>query len=231
MMKHLSVLGLAVPLLLGAEPPQTKSTTPNTTPRPIIIPPRTSTDTTKPKTGTDTTKPKTGIDVPKSKTDADKSRANPSINPAVMPRANMPIDVPEWTKVSPHAAGFGVSTPEEPKEQKQKVKAGTSEMDLTQYVVSLGDKGAYLVMYSDLPGTRTGDGEDIYKAARDRVVENLKGRLLNESKVQLSDTVGREIHVQSPAGVVVRDRMFVMNNRFYQVMVAGPRAFVNSPEA
>src|SRR5262245_31787474 len=126
MMKHLSVLGLAVPLLLGAEPPQTKSTTPNTTPRPIIIPPRTRTDTTK---------PKTGIDVPKSKTDADKSRANPSINPAVMPRANMPIDVPEWTKVSPDAAGFAVSMPEEPKEQKQKVKAGTSEMDLTQYVV------------------------------------------------------------------------------------------------
>jgi hypothetical protein len=231
MTKHLCLFGLALGLLPGAEPQQPR---PNTVrPIPYIIPlQKPNTDPPPPKPQP----PKTGITAPK-RTDSDRSKAYPSV--PVSARADEGLDVPDWTKVSPDAAGFAVSMPEEPREHRQKVRAGNAEIDLTRYVVSLDDnKGAYLVVYSELPGAggsnqaaRQRDEESIFRAARDRVVDDLKGQLLHETRVLLGTATGSEIQVRAPGGTVVRDRMFVVGRRFYQVMVAGPREFVSSPEA
>jgi hypothetical protein len=157
------------------------------------------------------------------------NRVNPGGSP-LDSQPDQPMDVPDWKRVAPDGAGFAVYMPDEPKEEKQQIRSGGGTLELTKHVVSLDDDGAYVVMYSDLPAGRTAEADRLFQAARDRVVQSLRGELLGDSRVQLGDLAGREIQVQAARGILIRQRMFVSGNRLYQVIAAGPRMFTNSPD-
>jgi len=212
MSKYFLVLTLGVTLLMGAQFPYNRYYRPNsnqTQRRPVPL-------RTAPKAPTTTKRP--------------DQKSAPSSSPLVTQGGSQPVDIPDWTKVTPVGGGFAVFMPEEPAEKKQKVTAGNDQIELTQYVVSPDDHGAYVVMYSKLPRDRNPNDEIVLRSARQRVVDRLGGELINESDVMAGDHSGREIQVKTPGGSILRERMFINGDRFYQVIAAGSRDFVSSTE-
>jgi hypothetical protein len=223
MTTHLFLTAFAVPLLAltAQQPPQQPK--PNPFNRPIIVPlqPRDEPPRPAPKPNP----PPKGIEVPKRKTDT--ARPNPAVGPT-LPRFTAPVDMSDWTKVAPAEAGFAIYMPEMPDERRSTVRAGERNLDLVQYVLSMDEKGAYLVMFSELPAGRTTPENAILRAARDRIVESLRGRLLNEDRIQQGQVSGIEIQVRANDGNVIRQQIFVVANRLVQAIASGPEQFVNS---
>jgi len=137
----------------------------------------------------------------------------------------------DWTKVTPAAIGLTFYMPDQPNEEKRTVKVGERDLDIVEFVYSLtDDKGAYTLVYSDLPTSRRNTDSRILDAARDRIVKDLDGQLMNEDKVRLGDTSGLEINVKASNGNYVRQRLFIRGARLYQAIAAGPSEFVKSTD-
>jgi hypothetical protein len=75
------------------------------------------------------------------------------------------------------------------------------------------------------PSVAATNREQRYDASVKAVVERLKGMLRIQRPLQIGDVTGREIVVQMTQNNVVnmlRQQMFITDNRFYQVIYTGP---------
>lgn len=132
---------------------------------------------------------------------------------------------------SPSGGGFKVAVPGTPQEKTQKI-AGA---DTKTYQVETRD-GAYAVSYTDLKGVGK-ESQQQQKArldgARDGAVKNINGKLRSEKEIKLDDKYpGREIVIDlAGKNGVVRQRFYLVKDRFYQILVAGTPAFVDSTAA
>lgn len=76
----------------------------------------------------------------------------------------------------------------------------------------------YAVSYVDYPATL--DVDKALDGARDGMLSNTKGKLINERTISLDKYSGRELLVDSPNGMsTLLGRTFIANNRVYQVHV------------
>lgn len=216
MIQQLVLLGLSV-AWVGAPDPQIPKN------RPYVVPLQPRND---PKPASPKPQSKSGFEAPKRRTDGNLNQGLGATPPAM----SEPLDVSDWTKVSPAGAGFTVYMPDEPEERKTSVRAGEQDLTLNQYVLSTEDKSAYLVMFSELPAERRASDDAILRAAKTRVIDTLKGQLISEQSVSAGDISGNELQIQTDQGSVVRQRMFVSGNRFYQAIAAGPREFIRSSD-
>lgn len=68
--------------------------------------------------------------------------------------------------------------------------------------------------------------EFVLDATRDRLIEKLNGKLINESKIMLDGIAGREVVIEPNGdiekGNAVRLRMFMITKKYYQTMATGP---------
>jgi hypothetical protein len=227
MLKHLVGLcaALAAPLIGFAQ--QQPPPKPNPNPTYIIpLPLRPGTTATPP--APKPPLPKTGIEAPKPRPAA--PRVTPTMTPAV-PYASESLDLSTWTKVAPAAFGLTFYMPSDPVEQTRTLRVGERELAATQYVFSLDDAGAFVFMCSDLPKERTASDAGVLRAAKDRVIQTLRGRVANEIQVEAGVVPGVEIRIRTPNDTVVRQRMFVRGDRLIQAIAAGPKEFVSSVDA
>ncbi len=228
MLKYLVAIAFILPLLTAAEQQQPPKPQPNTT-VPIIIPvaPRIDRDTTQPRPNVPAQRP--AIQVPKPKVSG--ARPNPLITPSArQPWVSESLDLSGWSKVAPADAGITFYMPKEPTEQTRRVTVGDRELELLQYVHSMGENGAYVVMVSGLPEGQSATAEAIMRSARERVVASVRGRLLRENAVEAGDATGTELVIMAPDSTVIRQRMFVNDGRFLQLIAAGPADFVTSSD-
>lgn len=61
--------------------------------------------------------------------------------------------------------------------------------------------------------------------------ERLKGKIETAKRVQLQNHQGREVLIDAPDAITYRMRCFLVNDRCYQVVVAGSKDAVSSAEA
>jgi hypothetical protein len=194
-------------------------------PFPIFIQPNQAQPNLQPKPPT----PQPGIQAPKRK------NTQPP-NPAVMPSPGISPDrasseMSDWIKMAPVAAGLTFYMPEEPNEEKRTVRAGERDLNIVEFVYSLeDDKGALTLTYSDLPASRRSTDSRILDAARDRIVRDLDGKLVNEDRVRVGEYSGVELRVRAGNGNHVRQRLFIKDDRLYQAIAVGPSAFVKSSD-
>ena len=124
---------------------------------------------------------------------------------------------------------FSVSIPAAPSEQVQK----SGSLTIHQFVATQDDV-AYIIIYVDYPAgmIKPGMEERVLNAARDGATGNSKGRLLKERHIKLQGKYpGRELLVLTADGkTAVKDRIYLVGNRMYQVMVSGTQEKLATPE-
>jgi hypothetical protein len=137
----------------------------------------------------------------------------------------------QWAEFASPEGRFKVQMPGTPT-QKSEYTAG---VEMKMFMVEQKG-GAFAVAYADLPIPQRESAQQTQlrlNGARDGCIQNVKGSLANESRITLEGKFpGRDIEVNLPAQKgLMRNKIFVVNQRLYQVMVIGSPAWTNSAEA
>jgi hypothetical protein len=95
--------------------------------------------------------------------------------------------------------------------------------------------GQVLVMYADLPiGEKETEAETERRldGPRDGTLARMKAKLISDKKIKLDGKYpGRELVADLPDGKGrLRSRFYLVGKRFYQLQVAGSKAFVDGPD-
>lgn len=139
---------------------------------------------------------------------------------------------PEWKPVAPKDAGFRVSLPAQPEENKQTIKAAQGSITIRSFTLAVKD-GTYAVGVTEHAEAAVPAGQDQARLdqARDGAVQHAKGRLRGETKITVEGRSGREILITTETGQSLKIRLIADRNRLYQVMAVGGNRFLESPEA
>lgn len=139
----------------------------------------------------------------------------------------------EWKPYQSKDGGFQVILPGKPLESRQLVKSGLGTLEVTMLLFEHKKEGAFVVSFANFPegAFKGGDDEKRLDFARDGAVASSKGKLKSEKKITLDKYPGRELVIESPTKGTVRTRIFAVEKRLYQTIVAGPAAFVHGKDA
>jgi hypothetical protein len=132
-----------------------------------------------------------------------------------------------WTEFSSTDGAFSVLMPGTPTEQTQTQDTDWGPIEVHMFTVEQGDV-AYLVGYNVFPAAviQAVSPAQLLDSARDGQVETVKGTLLSEEVITLDANPGRdlEIQVEGEDGTSsLRSRLFLVGDRLYQLVVAGPK--------
>lgn len=126
---------------------------------------------------------------------------------------------------------YRVQMPGDPREQVEDSSIGPLH---TQSIEE--PEGTYVVSYVDVPFPANETFAQLtkrLKGLRDATLHETKGTLVAEKKITLDGKhPGRDLTSESPDKKnALRARIYLVNQRFYQVLVAGTRAFAFAKEA
>jgi hypothetical protein len=127
------------------------------------------------------------------------------------------------------AGGFSVMTPAPLQEAVQPVETQSSKIDLHLFSAQQ-DEIAFFVGYCDYAPelARPDNAEQMLDGARDGSVGNTHGKLTSETTITLAGYPGREVVIEARGEdrppVIIKGRLFMVENRLYQVTVVAPRA-------
>lgn len=128
-----------------------------------------------------------------------------------------------WVDFESADGGFKAQFPKTPKTQT--IPTPTPAGNIDQTMIMADDNGiSYGVSFADYPeeATKATPIETMLDGARDGAVANINGTLKSEKQIKLGEFDGRELEVTANAAgqdVVVHQRMYVVNNRLYQLIV------------
>ncbi|MBK1987830.1 hypothetical protein A0J48_009810 [Sphaerospermopsis aphanizomenoides BCCUSP55] len=140
--------------------------------------------------------------------------------------ANQPQKISQsiWKKFSSPEGKFSILMPGTPTESKQKVntKNGTVEVNLFT-IERQQDEVKYTVAYIDYPEDyiellkRNNLVEQAIDAGKKTALQNAKGTLISEEKINLGDYLGKEVNYTKPGDKIIKQRIFLVEKRLYQV--------------
>jgi hypothetical protein len=138
---------------------------------------------------------------------------------------------PEFKEFTSTEGRFKVLMPGTPTEKTETASGVTMKIFSVE-----GRNGAYAVAFADMPIPAGESEAQIHKrlnGARDGAVANVKGLLKTETKITLSEKhLGREFEASLPEQKgMLRARIYLVNQRLYQIMVVGKPEWTSSSEA
>ncbi len=129
----------------------------------------------------------------------------------------------KWQQVSNAAGRFTVDFPGQPKEQTQRVATPAGMITMHIFIFESSNT-AFTVMYNDYPDVvvQGSDKNAILTGARDGAVGNVGGTVSDESQITVNGHPGRQFTVSVPSKKLeIKSKIMLVDNRLYQVMVAG----------
>ena len=126
------------------------------------------------------------------------------------------------------AGGFSVMSPVALMESSQELETEAGKLDLHLFAGQLDDVG-YFVSYTDYAPeiVQKGDPEKMLDGSRDGAVSNVHGKLVSETRITLAGHPGRELLIDAKPGDAppgtIKERIFMVKNRLYQVVVVAPK--------
>lgn len=137
----------------------------------------------------------------------------------------------KFEEFAPKGGRFTVQMPPGPKEQNNTVKTAIGPIEVHMFVCEPDPSTAYIVGYSDYPEAmmKKADTEKVLDGARDGAVKNVNGKLDWEKKVTIDGHSGRDFAL-STERFKGRDRIYLVNDRLYQVMLVGTKDFITSKD-
>lgn len=140
---------------------------------------------------------------------------------------------PDPETYAPKDAGYSVKFPGKPMEltQKPKTPAGDIEVKMAVYGTSKGE--AYATAYNEVPGGTVPD--DKVQEFLTGVVNGVKGdgTVVNSNDTQFGEgkLPAKSFLIDKSKQQFVKGLVLLNDGRVYQVLVIGPKAFVNGKEA
>lgn len=141
-------------------------------------------------------------------------------------------DPSDWKEFASKEGRFQVLMPGTPKESKHDTESDFGKSVLHMNAMQAG-KTMYAANYSDFPAeVKKVPLKQVYDSSQDGAVANLKGKLVSEKDIKISDYPGREILIDFAGGKrLFRARVYLVRQRLYQVVVFGTKEAATSKEA
>ncbi len=129
-------------------------------------------------------------------------------------------NVNEWKLFSSTKGRFSILIPEIPVEDKIPVDSGDAQLEM--YAFKLVTFAAFSVMYYDVPPSLESSPEEILSNMISGGVEQVKGRILEEKQITLNNFPGRFLRIEAGDGTTVKVKLYVVDQRVYQIMIQLP---------
>lgn len=129
-----------------------------------------------------------------------------------------------WIEYRSDKGGFSILLPQKPQEQTQPIDTAGGTAQLNLALVNAGDF-TLGVSYNDIPAEalKSGDANTLLQGGRDGTAKNLKGRVVSDKAINLGAYPGIEFVVEAPDSVRYQARVYVVDNRLYQIMFIAPQ--------
>lgn len=131
-----------------------------------------------------------------------------------------------WKEVYSDEGSYTILMPGNPQEQSQVANTEIGSIETHFFFVQQGDT-EFFVTYTEYPYSyiQNNNSDDILDRARELSVTNLGGLLLKEEHLILLDKFpGRELTIDIPKRAFMsRIRVFLVNNKLYQLAVSFPQ--------
>jgi len=129
-----------------------------------------------------------------------------------------------WQRFSSREGKFSVLFPGTPRLSQQKMTSDNGELQVNLFTVNrLQEEAKYTVAYIDYPAQyiqllRSRNlVEQAIEQGKSTALQRVRGTIVSEEKKTLGDNVGIEVNYTTPDGKVVKQRVFLVDNRFYQI--------------
>ncbi|WP_256860815.1 hypothetical protein [Cylindrospermopsis raciborskii] len=129
-----------------------------------------------------------------------------------------------WQRFSSQEGKFSVLFPGTPRPGQQKMTSDNGELQVNLFTVNRPQEEAkYTVAYIDYPAQyiqllRSRNlVEQAIEQGKSTALQRVRGTVVSEEKKTLGDNVGIEVNYTTADGKVVKQRVFLVDNRFYQI--------------
>jgi hypothetical protein len=141
-------------------------------------------------------------------------------------------DQADWKEFASKDGRFKVLMRGTPKQNNLDTESDFGKGVLHMNVVQAG-RTMYAANYCDFPAEiKKAPLKQVYDSSRDGAVANLDGKLASEKDVKLGEHPGREIKIDVAGGKqLFRARVYLIDQRLYQVVVFGTKDTATSKEA
>lgn len=130
-----------------------------------------------------------------------------------------------WQPFTSGEGGFTALFPGNPEGIQETINTKQGTVDLTGFRVERPDEALYLITYSNLPNNfNLGDNTEYINDFFDTVIQGFtnetEGKILSQTPISINNNPGREVKIQLPENLIARYRVYEINDRLYQLLVA-----------
>jgi hypothetical protein len=131
-----------------------------------------------------------------------------------------------WKPFASEEGGFTLLMPGTPKKVEQTLNTPNGRMTLKGFMVQRRDEANYFVIYVDLPRKtieNDSDIEDLFDGIVEGFKRRTRGEVVSQENITLNDYPGREFKTQLSGTITARSRIYLVNQRLYQLVAITPR--------
>lgn len=163
---------------------------------------------------------------PEARAPASSGEARPTAAPgdSAEPPATIEASADDWITFTSDEGGFTLRLPAQPKEQRRPIENEAGSTTAIMYITEVGNT-AFGAGFSDFPESAANtDPGMVLAGARDGAAKKVNGTVVDEKAIEINGHPGMEVKVNIPAaasmpgGATYRARLYLVNNRLYQVI-------------
>ena|SRR5215469_16394487 len=129
-----------------------------------------------------------------------------------------------WKSYPYPADGFSISAPSQPSYTSQTQATAAGNVDLHNYIISLGNTGAVIISSSaEVKGLENASADDRLQKAKLGALKAGNATLTAEKKITLGAYPGLQYEATGQ-NLHVRARMYIVKNRLFQLLEISPLA-------
>jgi|GEM_PF-643709 len=128
----------------------------------------------------------------------------------------------DWVAYRSDDGGYTVLLPAEPKVSTQLADTAAGSVELTMALTEM-DNYAAGVSFNEIPKAAQADPGTLLAGGRDGAAKNLKGTVISDKPIKLGNYAGTEFVVETPAGLLYTARVYIVNDRLYQILFLAPK--------
>jgi hypothetical protein len=128
----------------------------------------------------------------------------------------------DWIEYRSDEGGFTVLLPAEPEVKTQLTDTAAGTVQLTMALTEMENYAAG-VSFNEIPSEASADPETLLAGGRKGAAENLKGTVVSDKPIKLGPYPGTEFVVETPNDLVYTARVYVVNDRLYQILFLAPK--------
>jgi hypothetical protein len=153
---------------------------------------------------------------------------------ALLSASQADIDPAEWKELAPAGMGFRVRMPGTAKSDEQVQNTPAGNIELHKFTVEpTGKKEVFVVVLVRFPeevGKNLGGPDAILEIGKNDIASAAQGTVKSQKPIRLGNANGVELEVLPAKGATVIGRIYVMNDRMYEVMVHVPKIRAESED-